>query len=616
MKMSVKNKNLFFITFLLISFAVLILIMIFMQQEKKLLKVEKEYFNNVQFLYTKVVKKYETFYADRILETINYKGLKEALNAQEREKVYDLVIDKWNILKQENHDMYVMQFLSPDGTVFLRMNNPKKYGDNIANYRGMVKKIHNEKKVLYGFDTCSGELVFRIMQPIFYKHKYLGALELGIKPDYILNEMHYYHNIEGALLVQKCPKVKIDDSLLNRMNIGKYFLQYDILSNENLLKYLPENYNFESFVNIYLPEGEIKSIYSFDIKDFKGQTISKVLFFKDITKEVEEFHANMFALALFLMLAVIIMLLVVNFAFNATIKSLENSYEDVSEYKRMIDENVIVSATDLNGTVIAVSELLCRVCGYTKKELLGKKFDVLRHPDMTQEFFDKLWRDLKRDNRWSGEVKNRKKNGEAYWVSLNIQPKYKEGILIGYDRIMHDITDKKINEELLITDALTHIHNRRHFNDMFPRMINAVKRDGGYLNFLILDIDHFKQYNDTYGHQSGDEALVSVAQVLQKALRRGSDYCFRLGGEEFGILYKSQDKHEAYTFAEVIREVIMSLHIEHEKNGDEGIITASLGLVCMGSDELVNDTEMYALADEYLYTAKKNGRNRVESNIS
>lgn len=324
----------------------------------------------------------------------------------------------------------------------------------------------------------------------------------------------------------------------------------------------------------------------------------------------------MFTLSLFLMLAVCIMLIVVNFAFNATIRSLENSYEDVSEYKRMINENVIVSATDLQGTVIDVSELLCRVCGYTRKELLGKRFDVLRHPDMTQEFFDKMWSDLKRDNRWSGEVKNRKKNGEAYWVSLHIQAKYKDGILIGYDRIMHDITDKKINEELLITDALTHIHNRRHFNDMFPRMINALKRDGGYLNFLILDIDHFKQYNDTYGHQRGDETLVAVAQALKKALRRGSDYCFRLGGEEFGILYKSQDKQEAYAFAQTICEVIISLDIEHKNNGAEGIITASLGLVCMRSDELVDDTAMYALADEYLYRAKKNGRNRVESNIS
>ncbi len=615
MKMSVKNKNLFFITFLLIAFAVMILIMIFMQQEKKLLKVEKEYFNNVEFLYAKVVKKYETFYTDRILEIINHKGLKQALSEKDREKVYELVIGKWNMLKQENRDMYVMQFLSPDGKVFLRMNNPNKYGDNVASYRGMVKKVHNEKKVLYGFDTCSGELVFRIMQPIFYKHKYLGALELGIKPDYILNELHYYHNIEGALVVQKCPKAKLNIGL-NKINIGKYFLQYDILTNEHLLEYLPKDYNFESFINIYLPDGEIKSVYSFDIKDFKGEVVSKVLFFKDITKEVEEFHANMFTLSLFLMLAVCIMLIVVNFAFNATIRSLENSYEDVSEYKRMINENVIVSATDLQGTVVDVSELLCRVCGYTKKELLGKRFDVLRHPDMTQEFFDKLWSDLKRDNSWSGEVKNRKKNGEAYWVSLHIQAKYKDGTLIGYDRIMHDITDKKINEELLITDALTHIHNRRHFNDMFPRMINALKREGGYLNFLILDIDHFKQYNDTYGHQRGDEALVAVAQVLKKALRRGSDYCFRLGGEEFGILYKSQDKQEAYAFAQTIREVIISLDIEHKNNGAEGIITASFGLVCMRSDELVDDTAMYALADEYLYRAKKNGRNRVESNIS
>ncbi len=614
MKISVKNKTLLFITFLLIGFATLISVMIYIQQEKKLLSVEKEYFNNVQFLYTKVLKKYETFYTDRILENINREGLREAFANKNRKKVYELLIDQWNILKQENQDMYAMQFVLADGTVFLRMNNPQKYGDNIENLRGMIQKINHEKKVIYGFDTCSGELVYRIMQPIFYKQKYIGVLELGIKPNYILNEMHYYHKIEGALVVQKCPNLKLDQNI-NKLKIGKYFLQYDVLNNENILKYLPKDYNFESFINIYLPNGDIKSIYSFDIKDFKNSVIAKALFFKDITKDVHEFNSNMIALVLFLILAILIMLIVVNIGFNITIRNLENNYIDVNNYKNMIDDNVIVSATDLNGKVVKVSNLLCKVCGYTKKELIGKKYDVLRHPDMTQEFFDKLWSDLKKNNSWSGEVKNRKKNGETFWVALNIQPKYKDGALIGYDRIMHDITDKKINEELLIIDALTHVHNRRHFNDIFPRMINSVKREGGYLNFLILDIDHFKQYNDTYGHQTGDEALVAVAKVLEDSLRRGNDYCFRLGGEEFGILYKSLDKKEARAFAELFKNAIISLDIKHENNDGNGIITASFGLVSLSQYELTDDKEMYAIADEYLYKAKKNGRNRVESNI-
>ncbi len=97
-------------------------------------------------------------------------------------------------------------------------------------------------------------------------------------------------------------------------------------------------------------------------------------------------------------------------------------------------------------------------------------------------------------------------------------------------------TEKKL-QELSITDELTTLYNRRYFNDIFPKLINSAKREDLSVCFAIMDIDYFKAYNDTYGHICGDNALTSVSKSLKDSLSRADDYCFRLGGEEFGILF-------------------------------------------------------------------------------
>jgi len=276
---------------------------------------------------------------------------------------------------------------------------------------------------------------------------------------------------------------------------------------------------------------------------------------------------------------------------------------------------VITATLDLHCNIVDVSEAFLEKTGYKKSFLIGKKYRFLGYPDVSNEIYEKMYKALKYKKNFQGEMKQAKENGELFWVSVNIQPKLQQNVLIGYDVIMHDITDKKINEELLVTDGLTHLYNRRHFNDIFPRMIQTTKRDGGFLSFLLFDLDNFKLYNDTYGHQAGDNALIKVAEVLRESLKRGYDYSFRLGGEEFAVVYKSSSEHDAYLFAQKIRKNIAALGIKHEKNGDEGVLTASFGLITLRDYDLTNDDDIYKRADDYLYRAKKEGRNRVVSRI-
>ena len=126
---------------------------------------------------------------------------------------------------------------------------------------------------------------------------------------------------------------------------------------------------------------------------------------------------------------------------------------------------------------------------------------------------------------------------------------------------------------------------------------------------------YFKQYNDFYGHSKGDEALKSVANYLEFSLQRVDDYCFRLGGEEFGIILNSKTCLEAKTFAEKLVKGLENLQIEHKENKVSKYLTISAGLSCTQSSKVSDIKFIYEKADKLLYEAKENGRNRVSSEL-
>ena len=122
---------------------------------------------------------------------------------------------------------------------------------------------------------------------------------------------------------------------------------------------------------------------------------------------------------------------------------------DMKYLAKAFDKNVIFSRTDLNGIITYASDAFCEVSGFTFEELVGKPHNIVRHPDMSKEFFTKIWEDLTKNKQWSGEVKNRKKNGDYYWVTANIEAEYDaNGKHIGYHDVHHNITAQKKVEEL------------------------------------------------------------------------------------------------------------------------------------------------------------------------
>lgn len=292
----------------------------------------------------------------------------------------------------------------------------------------------------------------------------------------------------------------------------------------------------------------------------------------------------------------------------------EEKIAENKTYLEIVNKYLIASKTDINGTITDVSDALCKVSGYTKEELIGQNHNILKHPDMPLELYTDLWNTIKAGEVWSGEIKNKKKNGEEYWVYAQIQPNYnKEKEIIGFASIRIDITDKKIIEKLSITDPLTNLYNRRHYNQVFEKELNRAKRENKKLGFVIFDIDFFKPYNDYYGHLSGDNVLKEIAKTISSSLTRSSDYSFRLGGEEFGILTYDTNLESLNSFINKLRASIEDLNINHEKSTVSQYVTASFGGVVFNSNNTnINIEDIYKFADDLLYEVKNTGKNDIK----
>ena len=295
---------------------------------------------------------------------------------------------------------------------------------------------------------------------------------------------------------------------------------------------------------------------------------------------------------------------------NITLESKNETEKKLQDYIQIINENVIISITNKDGLIISASEAFCKISGYTKDELLGKTHSLVRHPETPNKFYEKMWQTLLLGNIWKGEIKNKNKQGVDYWVYTIIKPLLKDTKIIGFTAIRTNITDKKHIEYLSITDELTQLYNRRYFNLKINEEINRAKREKNYFSFLIMDIDYFKQYNDTYGHQAGDLALKKVSLMLKKKTSRASDFAFRLGGEEFGII-TILDKEKSIEFANSIKNEIENLQIEHKASKVSKYLTISIGIVSKKGDAITNSDILFKEADDCLYEAKKLGRNSI-----
>lgn len=166
-------------------------------------------------------------------------------------------------------------------------------------------------------------------------------------------------------------------------------------------------------------------------------------------------------------------------------------------------------------------------------------------------------------------------------------------------------------EKLSMLDGLTNIPNRRYFDEHLQREWSRTSRDGLPLSLVMLDIDHFKAYNDNYGHGAGDECLRKVAMAISALMRRPGDLAARYGGEEFAAVLPSTDEQGALQVAQGMKDAVDALRLVHEYSPVSNFLTVSLGVGCTYPGPESNTEKLLKTADQALYQSKQEGRNRI-----
>ncbi|MEZ5613699.1 MAG: diguanylate cyclase [Rhodocyclaceae bacterium] len=293
-----------------------------------------------------------------------------------------------------------------------------------------------------------------------------------------------------------------------------------------------------------------------------------------------------------------------------------------------------IAITDPDGVIEYVNPALTAITGHTADELVGRHTRLFNSGHHDKPFYDHLWHTIRSGQVWRGEIVNRRRDGSHYTELMAIAPvRNEQGETVHFVAVKHDITERKQmetelkenNDKLLrqlyeinrlqaelreqaVRDGLTNLFNRRYLDETLERELARAKREGYPLSLVMLDIDHFKQLNDTYGHQAGDKVLRELAALLWGDVRAEDVPC-RYGGEEFVVLLPRMPLEIALQRAEGWRRTLHSTRIPF---GDFQLeATLSCGLAAYPENARTPD-ELIRCCDQALYSAKNQGRNRCE----
>lgn len=267
--------------------------------------------------------------------------------------------------------------------------------------------------------------------------------------------------------------------------------------------------------------------------------------------------------------------------------------------------------TDAENRIIAINPAFTRLTGYALEEVLGRDPSVLSSHHQDQAFYQTIWASLDTTGQWQGEIWNKRKNGEEFaeWLTINT--------IYGDDGKMHrrvalfsDITEKKRTDALIWNqanyDTLTQLPNRRLFRDRLEFELKKAHRETSILGLLFIDLDHFKEVNDSLGHHMGDELLIQAALRIQHCIR-DSDSVARLGGDEFTVILSGLN--DIADIGRVAQNIIDALDKPFQLGEEQAYISASIGITVY-PDDASNVGDLLKNADQAMYEAKRAGRNR------
>jgi diguanylate cyclase (GGDEF)-like protein/PAS domain S-box-containing protein len=264
------------------------------------------------------------------------------------------------------------------------------------------------------------------------------------------------------------------------------------------------------------------------------------------------------------------------------------------------------------------------ILGFAPEEIAGRSAAEIIHPEDLPAALEAGERRLQGDESHATELRVCNRHGEWIWLEMRGSVlRDGEGKPLEFIVIFRDISQRKQVElqlhRLAMTDGLTELPNRRAFDEALEREWRRVLRDGTQTSLLLLDVDHFKGFNDEYGHVAGDDCLRAIAHAARKVARRPGDLVARYGGEELAIILPATDLQGALHVAELVCSAIEELDIAHAANeeGDRRV-TVSVGVATALSRDggrMKMPESLLMAADSALYRAKLHGRNRVAHSL-
>lgn len=270
-----------------------------------------------------------------------------------------------------------------------------------------------------------------------------------------------------------------------------------------------------------------------------------------------------------------------------------------------------IFVTDIDSHIIDTNDAFTRITGYAREEAVGRRPSMLRSGLHGPDFYAALWQQLKSTGHWVGEIWNKRKDGQIYAELLTISTvRDAAGQPVNYIALFADITTQKEQQRQLEFnahyDALTGLPNRLLMADRLRLGMSQAQRRGNLLGLAYIDLDGFKAINDTYGHKTGDEFLIKVAQRMKRALREG-DTISRLGGDEFVVILIDLDEHKVVDpllqrlLAAAAEPVII----------DQAVlkVSASIGVTFFPQAEDTDADQLLRQADQAMYQAKLGGKN-------
>ena len=291
---------------------------------------------------------------------------------------------------------------------------------------------------------------------------------------------------------------------------------------------------------------------------------------------------------------------------------------------------VITDATIADNPIIFANEAFTTITGYSIESVIGENCRFLQGMDRDQPAIQSIREALRSHRPCTVTLRNYRKDRSFFWNEINIAPiRNSNGEVEQYVGMMRDVSERVLAQEKLHRirenlrsanvrledlaqhDGLTGIYNRRFFDRMLRRQWGIAGREKKPLSILIIDIDNFKEYNDTLGHPAGDHCLRTVAEVISSMLRRGGDFVARYGGDEFVALMSGASETDAYELGLAICDRARDVELEQPETGDPILLRLSIGVASMIPQRESKPEYLTALADKALLEAKNTGKDRV-----